>query len=110
MSSFEIAKGFTKPLIDHTAPVVVAHDLITALETLIAKKELNLIMRTKATVDPVINPGDLVQVYILHGHEKRGKWSSPRAVNSVDSDSGIFTVPGSRVHKINAAIEDTEQQ
>ena len=62
MSAFEIAKVFTKALIDGTTPLTVSPDLITARETLMAKRKLNLILRTKATVDPVIHPGDLVQV------------------------------------------------
>ena len=64
-------------------------------------------MRTKCTKDPVINAGNLVQVFIQNGKEKCGKWSSPHSVISVDNDSGIVTVPGSRGHKIRAAIEDT---
>ena len=46
-------------------------------------------MHTKATVDPVMHTGDLVQVFIINVHNKRGKGSSPRIVTEVD----FFLVP-----------------
>lgn len=47
-----------------------------------------------------------MQVYQKHGHQKRGKWLSPRQVIRIDIDAGIRSVPGSAGHKITVAFED----
>lgn len=107
MSSFQIAKGFTKPLHESIAPVEITKDLVDALESHIAKPKLNLTMCIMTTMDRVINHGDLVHVLFLTFQEKRGKCSSAPVVISVDTDSGIATDPSSRGDKITAAIEDT---
>lgn len=60
MSSFELAKGFAKPLIGYNAPELVSVELVHALDELIAKRKLNIIMRTKSTNGPHIQAGDLV--------------------------------------------------
>lgn len=62
-------------------------------------------MRSKTTLDQIINPGDMVQVYIIEGHEKHGKWISSRIVLSVDKSAGTVTIPGSNGHEIVASIE-----
>lgn len=65
-----------------------------------------MIMITKTTVDPVVNPVDLVKIYVRRGHEKRGKWRSSRKVQEVHHSSGTVTFPGMNCHGIEAIIED----
>jgi len=107
MSSHELAKGYTRP-IHSSGPILQIPDEIKAAhDTLIAKRKMNLIMKSHATVDTPVAAGDLVQVFIKKEMEKRGKWSSPRPILSFDKPSGIVTVPGSNGKVIKAAIEDT---
>lgn len=107
MSSFGIAKCYTKQLVDYLAPESVSHKFGRYRDILIEKRNLNLIMRLKSAADLQIEPGNLVQVYIKTGHEKRGKWSTPRIENMVDMSAGTVFVPGSNGKKIIAALEDT---
>lgn len=64
-------------------------------------------MRSKATLAPIIESADLGQVFVQNGHEKRGKWISPRIFQEADSSSGTVTLPGSNGHIIIVSIEDT---
>ena len=63
-SSYELAKGFTKPVEIGTLPKLVPEDLVKARDTLLAKRKLNLILRSKSTTDTPIHVGDEVQVFI----------------------------------------------
>lgn len=107
LSSFEIAKGYTKPINPDETPQKITEELVRARDILSAKRKLTLIMRTKATADPILHAGDLVQIFVKKGHEKRGRWLSPRVVLSVDTNAGTVSVPGSNGHKVVAAVEDT---
>jgi len=107
MSSTELAKGYSRPIRTGDKPVLVPEEIRTAHEVLIAKRKLNLILRSKSTSDIDVSPGDLVEVYLKKQHEKRGKWSSAKPVLSFDRSSRTVTVPGSNGRKIKAAIEDT---
>lgn len=48
----------------------------------------------------------MVQVFIKHQHQKRGRWSSSRVVLSVDASAGSITVPGAATKPITVAFED----
>ena len=104
-SATELAKLYTRPA-GTGHPVHVPADLLEAHNTLIAKRKLNAILRAKTTLDKMIKPGDLIQVYIKQAHEKRGKWSTPKPVLKYDRDSQIVTVAGAKGKSINAGIED----
>jgi len=106
MSATELAKGYTRPIGNGNAPKIVPDDIQAAHDQLMAKRKLNVILRSKATSDIGVTPGDLVQIYIKKQHEKRGKWSSPKPVLSFDTKSQTITVPGSNGRKIRSAIED----
>jgi len=106
MSAHELAKGFTR-LIHPRGPVVVVPDDIDAAHiTLIAKRKLNLILKSKAIEDVPLSSGDPVQVFIKRDMEKKGKRSSPRPILTFDKPSGIVTVPGSNGEVVIAAVED----
>lgn len=64
-------------------------------------------MRKNETTDPHIEPGNMVQVFINNGQEKRGKWLSPRLISAVDTQAETVSVPGSNGLKIVAALGDT---
>jgi len=105
-SAFELAKGFSKPIVHHSCPSVLPDDVVRARDVLLAKRKLTLIMRPKSTSEPTIHVGDLVQVFHKLEKEKRGKWLSPRTVLSIDREAGIVSVPGADGRKICAAVED----
>lgn len=106
MSSFELAKGFTRPALPGTPPIPIPEEIRAAHENLQAKRKLTLILRSKATTDNVVKAGDLVQVYLKNQKEKRGKWTDPRPVLSFDKISHSVTVPGKNGRTVNAAVED----
>lgn len=64
-------------------------------EELKAKQKLNLILRSNKSASRPIQTGDTVQVFIKHHYEKGGRWSTPRIVLSVYSNTGAITVTGS---------------
>lgn len=94
MSSNELAKGYTRPILNGKLPIVVPDEIREAHNKLLAKRKLALIMKSKATVDMNVRPGDLVEVYIRQQNEKRGKWTAPRPVLSFDRATGTLEVPG----------------
>lgn len=67
---------------------------------------MELILRSKATIDAPISVGDHVKVFLKLGHEKRGRWLSPRPVLSYDHQARTVTVPGSKERTMSAAVED----
>lgn len=69
MSAYEMAHGFPRPLngIVHE----IDDEIIDAQNTLEAKRKLTTILRTKSTQDSVISHGDLVELFIKTGKEKR---------------------------------------
>ena len=105
-SSHELAKGFTRPAESGNLPKTVTEDVFKARETIMAKRKLNLILRSKSIQEPPVKVGDLVRVCIKLQHEKRGKCTSAKPVLSYDKASGILTVPGKNGKKIKAAVED----
>lgn len=81
-------------------------DISRAREELIAKRKLTLILRSKAYEEPALHVDDMVQTYVKHDKEKRGKWLSPLVILSFDRESETVTVSGASGHKMRAAVED----
>jgi len=106
MSSQELAKGYTRPVESGNVPRIVPKEIREAHENLKAKRKLTLILRSKATTDEKYESGDMVQIYVKKGNEKRGKWSGDKIVLSYDESSRSVTVPGGRGKRIIAAVED----
>lgn len=64
-------------------------------------------LRTKASVEPVVIPGYLFQVVVKNTQEKIGKCLSPRTFLEFYQSAGTVSIAGSIGHTIFAAIEDT---
>ncbi len=105
-SAFECAKGYTRPICSGKMPVAIPQEVLDAQKERIAKRKLNLILRSKAVQDITLEIGDIVQVFLKQSGEKRGKWSDPKTVIDFNSKSGIVTVPGSRGQSMKVAVED----
>lgn len=105
-SSYELAKGFTRPIVkcEHVNPL--PPELVEAHVDLLARRKLHLIMRTNVSPTQSFKVGDLIEIYIKRDPCKRGRWTSPRIVTSVDRDAGFVTVPGKNGKFVNAAFED----
>ena len=67
---------------------------------------MSLILKSKAVKDIPVHVRDLVEVHTKKQHEKRGKWSVPKPILSVDADARTITVPGRAGKTLSIAIED----
>lgn len=52
MSSFNLAKGFSKPIDASCLPISCPPELIVAHESLVVKRKLTLMLRSNMTEDP----------------------------------------------------------
>lgn len=66
-----------------------------------ARRKLKRILRSHSLSFTDFRGGDFAQVYTYRGHEKQGKWLSPRRVISTDPDYDMLTVSGVGGHVIN---------
>lgn len=55
---------------------------------------------------PTISVGDLVQVFMKQGHDKRGQWSSAKPILSYDHSTRTASLLVSNGRKMSAAVED----
>lgn len=106
VSSYELAKGYTIPLTEDRSMLQVPKEKIDAHNVLKAKRKLNLILRAKSVNNPSISIGDLVDVFIKLSHQKRGKWTGPKKVLSVNLEAQSITYAGKRGKKCTTALED----
>jgi len=106
MSANELAKGYTRPIEAGVSLKSLPEEIVRAHDTLMAKRKLTKILRSKSVQEEQISSGDMVEVFIKREKEKRGKWSAPKPVLEFDPMSGIVVVPGTSGKKISAAVED----
>lgn len=64
------------------------------------------ILRSRSLSANDFRAGDLVQVYVKQGKERRGKWWSPRQVININNDDRMLSVPGTAGLQIVVAFED----
>ncbi len=62
LSVYESVKGYTRPVDPKVSPINVPQEIKTAQEEIIAKRKLNLILRSKALHMPALDVGDVVEV------------------------------------------------
>lgn len=67
---------------------------------------LTFILLSNVYSSDSFNLGKLVHIFIKHGTEKCGKWSSPRQVLSPDSKPGSITLFRRAGKMVCAAVED----
>lgn len=107
LGAFEAAKGYTHPVNSDMAPVPVDKELSEAHINIIVGRKLILILRSHSLKENTFRIGDLVQVFVKRGHGKGGRCLSPRQVISIETESGMLSVPGLTGHKIIVAFEDS---
>ena len=105
-SAFELAKSFSKSISGKPIDNIIPDDVRNARDQLRARRKLALILRSKAVTEEPISIGDLVEIYQKKEHEKRGKWSAPKPVISVNTNAHSVTVPGRNGRNITVAFED----
>lgn len=64
-------------------------EIKAAGDNLVAKRKIHAILRSKETNDTTVQKGDLVQVFVKLGNEKRRKWLSSHNVLSVANTARI---------------------
>lgn len=107
LSAFELARGFTKPVSTPTLVQALPNDIVTAHDSLQARRKLALMLRSKSMSEPVVTVGDTVEVYIKKDFEKRGEWSTAKPVLSVHQNGRSITVPGRNNQVRTIAFEST---
>lgn len=105
-SSFELVKGFTRPVLSKSEIRAIPNEIVEAHVNLSAKRKLNRILRSHVHRNEAIKIGDMVQVYVKNDKSKRGSWSSPRILLSIDDEAGSVVVPGRGGQRMSAAFED----
>lgn len=105
LSSFEMAKGFSRAIFDGTVTTIPS-DLVDAKLQLDARGKLTRIIRSKSVSNDIVSVGDLVEVFVKSGHEKCGRWFAPRAILNIDRDAGMVTVAGDYGRIRKASYED----
>lgn len=79
MSSFELAKGYTRPLMSKANEI--PPDIVEAQQNLNAKRKLTLILKSKSVSEIPVSVGDMVETYSVTKSDKRGHWSEPKKVD-----------------------------
>lgn len=79
-SACEADKGHSCPIDSDISPGLVDKELLKAHIHIIAHCKLTRIIRSPSLKENDIRIGDLVQVFIKRGHQKRRRWLSPRKV------------------------------
>lgn len=97
---------FTKPIARDPLENILPKDVLEAQQKLKARRKLSSILRSKAITEIPLRIGDLVEVYSKKQHSKRGSWSAPKKILSVDNESRCITVPGKPGKVITAAFEN----
>lgn len=70
LSALEIVEGFSKPIDNFFPPKFTPPDVVSAHDESKAKRKLTFMLMSNATLDPVINAGDLIQVFVKQEKEK----------------------------------------
>lgn len=103
MPSFELAKGYTKPV--DKKPDELPNDIIQAYNNIQSRRKLALILRSKAVKEIPLSIGDSIEVYRKIDKQKRGSWI-PKTIMKLDHQSRTIVVPGKKGKTITVSIED----
>lgn len=98
------AKSFTRPLLGE--PKLIPSNLIESLVTFSVKRILTQTLQSHRSIDILLTPGNLVDVFVKLDRDKGGKCLSPWTILSIDWDSETLSVPSSGGRLANAAIEE----
>ena len=71
-----------------------------------ARRKLAVMLKSKTVTEFPIGVGDIVEVFQHSQHEKRGKWSAPKPILSVNFNSRSVTVPGKASKELTIALEN----
>ena len=104
MSSFELAKGYSKPIGDH--PVQISDDIVKAYEDIQARRKLARIIKSKGNVEKEFTVGDMIEIFVHGKNNKRGEWSNAKKIIKIDKEGRAVYVPGMNGKTVIAAFED----
>lgn len=103
MSAYKLAHGFTKTFLCQLK--LNPDEIVEAQSTIEAKRKVTRIICDKSPPTIMAEVGDIIDVYVKKRNEKRGTWSSPRTVLSINNQSGAVAVPGAAGHFMKAVFE-----
>lgn len=72
-----------------------------------ARRKLAVILKSKATKEIPLTVAEFVEVY--QKTNKKGTWSQPKQILSINEEGKFITVPGKKGSKITVAIEDVRK-
>lgn len=79
MSSFELAKGHSKPVGD-TKLQLISNDVVEGHEKLQASRKLAFIFKLKSSREINVATSDVIKFFSENGIKKTGTWSMPKIV------------------------------
>lgn len=104
LSSFELAKGYSKPLNGNLKQV--SDEVVKAYQDIQARRKLSRILKSKSNEEPTLKVGDMIEIFQHGKNNKRGQWSAPKKIIKIDHDGRNVQVPGRTGNTVCAAFED----
>lgn len=101
----KLAKRYTRP-IEFENIHFVREEFIGAQLKLQARRKLTRILQLKATFEQHINVRDMVKIYCQGSMGKRGTWSAPKKVLTIDHNERSVLVLKKAGKRCNVAIEN----
>lgn len=104
MSTFVLAKGFTKPIEN-----VAEHGIFGyALKLRLIYEQKKTVLFSKSTLTEEINvvAADMIEIFTKHSSDRSGMWSVPETVLSVKSEGRTVIVPARGGKSAVAKFED----
>lgn len=105
MSSFELAKGSTKPVADGSVKLI-SGDFIDAEERLQSKRKMAFILKSKSTKELNITARDMIEIFNKTGMGKTGTWCAPKNVLAIDVQGKFVTQQAKNEKRATAAFEN----
>lgn len=105
MTSFEQAKGFTKP-INGNSVKYIPEDILDGQQKLAARRKISLILKSDATFEENRPIGDMIEVYNKSGFNKGGVWSTPKLLLEIDHDASSVSFTGRAGKRSTVPIEE----
>ena len=100
-----MAKGYTKPITGD--PKSIPDDIIDANLKKSARRKVSKILKSKATKEIPLSVGDMVEIY--RKVNKKGIWSEPKQILSINHEGRYLTVPAKKGSHYTVGIEDVRK-
>lgn len=103
---FELAKDFTCFVLSKTEISAIPDGIVKAHVKLSATRKLKHTSCSRVHRNDAVRVDDMVQVYVKNYRSKRGSWSSPRIILSIDGEAGSVVVSARGGKRMFATLEE----